>query len=389
MISHATIIGIDGAATGAAVTDRSFAVEIATDWPSAREAWNAALESGVATPFQDGRVVDAWYRAMAGQLQIEPLVVSVRERRTGAHAVSLALVRTTFGATRSIGFADLGLIDYNAPILGPAAPRDAVGAAALWRAVRRVLPQADVIDLRKMPAHLGDRPNPLALLSGTLPCPLNGNVLETGDDWDLYHHSLKRTVRKELERSWRVFTSHPSATFEAVTSPEARRRVLAMIEKQQPLRMQATGKSYVLDAPMAAAFYRNLVDIPAEDGLVTVTALTAGDEVVAGLIGLRDANAYIMVRISNAEGEWAKASPGKVIIDRSMAFLHGQGYRIFDFSIGDYDYKRRFGVVPTPLFDLVQPLGWRGLATASRLWMRDFLRQRPMLDRAVRRLLRR
>lgn len=389
MGSHATVMGVGGAATGAFATNRSFTVTIATDWPSAREAWNAALETGVATPFQDGPVVDAWYRAMAGQGGIEPLVVTARARRTGAHAASLALVRTTFGSTRSIGFADLGLIDYNAPILGPAAPRDPAGAAALWRAVRRALPRADVIDLRKMPAHLGGRPNPFALLAGTVPCPLNGNVVETGDDWQAYHHGLKRTVRKELERSWRVFTSHPGARFEAVTDPDARRRVLAAIEEQQPLRMQATGKSYVLDAPSATAFYRNLVEVPSEAGLVTVTALTAGEEVVAGLIGLRNAHDYIMVRISNAEGEWAKASPGKVIIDRSMAFLHGQGYRAFDFSIGDYDYKRRFGVVPTPLVDLVRPLGWRGLSTACRLWIRDFLRQRPRLDRAVRRLLRR
>lgn len=368
--------------------ERSFTIGIDTEWRAARAGWNAALANGAATPFQHGVVMDAWYRAMAARPEIRPLIVTIRDRATGAHAMSLALVRTTFGGTRTIGFADLGLIDYNAPILGPAAPRDAADAASLWKALRQALPQADVIDLRKMPTTIAGRPNPLALLE-TLPCALNGNIVRTGDDWEAYHHSLKRTVRKELERSWRVFTRHPDAQFRDVTEPDERRRILSAIEEQQPLRMQATGKNYVLDAPSAAAFYRNLADVPAQDGTVTMTALVAGETVVAALLGLRNADDYIMVRISNAEGEWANASPGKLIIDRSMAYLHGRGHRAFDFSIGDYDYKRRFGVEPTPLVDLVAPLGWRGLWATAESRARNFVRRRPSVRQLARRVLRR
>ncbi|WP_375409517.1 GNAT family N-acetyltransferase [uncultured Methylobacterium sp.] len=370
------------------MTERSFTIGIDTEWSSARADWNSALASGAATPFQHGVVMDAWYRAMAARADIRPLIVTIRDRMTGAHALSLALVGTTSGGTRTIGFADLGLIDYNAPILGPAAPRDAASAASLWKALVKALPQADVIDLRKMPVTIAGRPNPLALLD-TLPCALNGNLVRTGDDWNAYHHNLKRTVRKELERSWRVFTRHPNALFRDVTEPDERRRVLSAIEEQQPLRMLATGKSYVLDAPSAAAFYRNLVDVPAQEGTVAMTALMAGDTVVAALLGLRNADDYIMVRISNAEGEWANASPGKLIIDRSMAHLHAQGYRAFDFSVGDYDYKRRFGVEPTPLVDLVAPLGWRGLWATAESRARNFVRRRPTVRQFARRILRR
>ncbi|MBX9930357.1 MAG: GNAT family N-acetyltransferase [Methylobacterium sp.] len=367
---------------------RGFEVAIATDWAAARIGWAAALADGRATPFQRLVVMEAWFEAMAAQPGIEPLIVTIRDAATGAAAASLALVRTTSGQVRTIGFADLGLIDYNAPILGPAAPQDRTGAASLWQALRRALPSADVIELRKMPATIGGQPNPFALLDA-LPCALSGNVVHTGDDWESYHRTLRKTVRKELERSWRVFTRHPEATFKPVSDPAERRRVLAAIEEQQPLRMQATGKSYVLDAPSAANFYRNLVDAPEDDQTVTLTALMAGDEVVAALLGLRDAQDYIMVRISNAEGEWSNASPGKLIIDRSMAYLHERGYRAFDFSIGDYDYKRRFGVEPTPLVDLVQPLGWRGVTTSVESRARNFVRRRPALRRFANTLLRR
>lgn len=367
---------------------QTFDVRVVADWDAARVDWETAQRSGTSTPFQHGAVVDAWYRAMADRREIEPLIVTITDTVSGQHALSLPLIRTTSGGRRTIGFADLGLVDYNAPILGPAAPRTQASATRMWRALLKALPPADLIDFRKMPAEIGGQPNPFALL-GALTCALNGNVVRTGDDWDVYHHGLKRTVRKELERSWRVFTRHDGAAFRTVTDLEERRRVLAAIEVQQPLRMQATGKSYVLDAPSAQAFYQNLVDVPADKGPVILTALTVGDVVVAALLGLQDRAEYIMVRISNMEGEWTNASPGRIIIDKSMESLHGQGYRHFDFSIGNYDYKRRFGVEPIALVDLVQPLGWRGMWAAASARAREWLQRHPATRDLARRLIRR
>jgi len=371
------------AAAGQAQRAASYRVEVIHDWSLARPGWETALATGTATPFQHGAVMDAWYRAMAGRKGLSPLLVTVRDG-AGVHALSLALVRYRAGANRVIAFADGGLIDYNAPILGPAAPEDAAGAARLWRAVRRALPAADLLDLRKMPERIGGRPNPFSLLA-PLPCALNGNVVRAGDDWNAYHHSLKRTVRKELERSWRVFERHPGAAFRAVTDPAERQRVLAAIEAQQPVRMQSTHKTYVLDEPAAASFYRNLVADAQAGEAVVLTALTAGEEVVAALLGLRWRGDYIMVRISNAEGEWANASPGKIIIDKSMEWLHGHGQREFDFSIGNYDYKRRFGVEPFALIDLVRPLSplglWSVLDARTRAWLRGHPQVRGMAQR--------
>jgi CelD/BcsL family acetyltransferase involved in cellulose biosynthesis len=375
-------------ASARAAARQAFEVRIAADWETARTGWETALRAGTATPFQQGAVVGAWYRAMRERPEIEPLIVTIVDAGSGQHAVSLSLIRTTSEGRRTIGFADLGLIDYNAPVLGPAAPRTRDGAARMWRALLKALPPADLIDFRKMPAEIAGQPNPLALLD-VLPCALNGNVVRTGDDWEAYHHGLKRTVRKELERSWRVFTRHPGAEFRTIADLDERRSVLAAIEVQQPLRMQATGKSYSLDAPSAQAFYRNLIDSPADTGPVVLTALIVGDVVVAALLGLHDRSDYIMVRISNMEGEWANASPGRTIIDKSMEWLHGRGHRHFDFSIGNYDYKRRFGVEPILLVDLVQPLGWRGLWAATAARAREWLQRHPATRHLARRLIRR
>ncbi len=356
-----------------------YTVEITRNWAEIAKSW-----SGEGTPFQDAAWFDAWYEAMSGRAGLEPLMATVRETQSGAVALRLPLVRRRRGRLRVIEFADLELTDYNAPLLGPAAPTDSVSARRLWREVRRALPAADLLRFAKMPEVLRGRANPLALVPGALPCALNGNVVLTGEDWDGWRRSLEKTVRKELERSWRVFAREPGAAFEIVDEPARAQAIVDAMEIQQETRMRAKGVDYVLDDPDFARFYRALIARGLGNGYAVVSALTVGDEVVASLLGIRDGNSYLMIRISNAGGRWTNCSPGRLIIERTMAALHAQGYRHFDFSIGNYDYKRRFGVAAVPLVDLTQALSPLGLPAMIRASVAGQLRKHPDWDRKAR-----
>ena len=118
-----------------------------------------------------------------------------------------------------------------------------------------------------------------------------------------------------------------------------------------------------------------------------LSALTVGEEVVATLLGIRIGSRYVMVRISNAGDKWSNCSPGRLIIERTMAALHKDGVREFDFSIGNYAYKRRFGVAPLPLVDLTAALSWRGVPYALRDRAARQLRRYPRLAAYLKRAL--
>ena len=139
-----------------------------------------------------------------------------------------------------------------------------------------------------MPVDLDGRPNPLALLDAAGPCSLNGNLVTTGEDYDAWRYTLEKTVRKELERSWRVFTRDPAASFAIVTDTDEALRILSTTEVQQGTRMQSLGLNFILNDETCAAFYRNLVRDGVGSGYALVSALTVGDEVVATLLGIRD-----------------------------------------------------------------------------------------------------
>jgi CelD/BcsL family acetyltransferase involved in cellulose biosynthesis len=365
-----------------------FGVEFVSDWQQAAARWT---EFSPSTPFQHRQWLDAWYGAFAGVNHVEPLIAMISNAATGEQVALLPLIRRLQNGIRIVEFPDLDLTDYNAPVLGSGAPRDAKAARALWRdlktALRRLPGGADLIRLRKMPVDLDNGPNPLALIDGAGPCALNGNVVATGDDFDAWRYQLERTVRKELERSWRVFTRDPAASFQIVTDNNDALRVLSTTEAQQGIRMRQLGLNFILNDETCAAFYRNLVHDGVDNGYAVMSALSVGAEVVATLLGIRSGSRYVMVRISNAGERWSNCSPGRLIIDRTMAALHLDGVREFDFSIGNYAYKRRFGVARFPLVDLSASLSWRGLPYALRDRAARELRRYPRLAARVKRAL--
>jgi CelD/BcsL family acetyltransferase involved in cellulose biosynthesis len=365
-----------------------FRVEFVRDWEQAR------AQSGdvhALTPFQDRRWLDAWYRAFAGFDGVEPLIAIVSDAATSTQVALFPLVRRVRRGIRIVEFADHNLTDYNAPLLHATALRDPASARLMWRdllaALKRLPGGTDLVRLRKMPFELDGRPNPLTLLPGASASFLNSNVVTTGDDFDAYRFSLERTVRKELERSWRVFTRHPGAAFRIVTGHDEALRLLSAMETQQDARMRHLGLKFMLNDETCAAFYRSLVSENLASGYAVLTALTVGDEVVATLLGVRSGARYVMVRISNAGDKWSNCSPGRLIIERTMAALHADGVRHFDFSIGNYAYKRRFGVVPVALAEITAALSWRGWPFALRDRAARELHRYPKLATRVTRAL--
>jgi CelD/BcsL family acetyltransferase involved in cellulose biosynthesis len=377
--------GADGRAGS---RESGFRVDFTRDCKRAKARWG---DPANATPFQDWQWLEAWYGAFANVDHIEPLIAIVSSAATGQPAMLLPLIRRRHKRMRIVEPADLDLTDYNAPLLGPAAPRDAKAARAMWQdlraALRRVPGGADLIRLRKMPVEMDGRPNPLALLDGAGPCALNGNIVITGDDFDAWRYKLERTVRKELERSWRVFTREPAAAFRIIADKDEALRVLSTMEAQQGDRMQHLGVNFVLNDEIYAAFYRNLVEQNVGSGYAVLSALTVGCEVVAALLGIRRGARYVMVRISNAGEKWSNCSPGRLVIERTMAALHSDGVRHFDFSIGNYAYKRRFGVARIALMDFSAALSWRGLPHALRDRAARRLRGHPWIAERVKRAL--
>ena len=113
------------------------------------------------------------------------------------------------------------------------------------------------------------------------------------------------------------------------------------------------------------------------DGYAVVSALVCDEGVVATAFGVRDGATYYLLRISHGGDAWSSCSPGLLVTERTMAALHAEGVRRFDLSIGNQDYKRRFGAERVPLTDVSVALSWRGVPFALRDHAAQSLRRHP------------
>ncbi len=359
----------------------AYDITVSSDWSSTRARWAERCGQTVSSPFQTLSWLDAWYANYSRAA--EPVLIEVTR---GPELVALfPFVVLHRGSQRVLAFADLDVSDFNAPILGPAAPTTPTEARSLWRAVRAVLPAVDIVDLRKMPMSVAGRVNPLALLGGLAPSPMTGHLISVAD-WSSYHAGLERRVRMEFERSWRVFQRTASARFVRIRDAEAAHHAIDTMDRQQRARMAEVGTAFLLDRPREHSFYRyNLAERLAANEVI-ITALMAGEEIVAALYAFSDGQTPAVVRISNAGGDWSKVSPGRLIVHRTLEHLVSEGIHQMELSIGDYDYKRRFGPTKTPLLEHVFATSWRGQTSAVRHRAISAIRRHPVLEARLRRL---
>lgn len=349
------------------------AVDFARDWRQAASRLNA----GHRTAFQHGYWLGAWYRAFGG---VAPLIALISDAATGRDIAVVPLVSHVRRGIRIIEFADFGVSDNNAPILASDAALDAAAMDAIGQALvgaLRALPDGfDLLRLKKMPAQIGGKPNPLVSLGRIGSSSLNGNLVLTGDHYEAYQASIRRM---QMPRCWRVFSRHEGARFEIATDVTRAHELLDVMDAQQQARMKKLGSRFVLNDDAHARFYREVARQGVADGYAVVSALVCDEGIVATTLGVRHGATYFLLRISHAGDSWASCSPGLLVTERTMAALHGEGVRRFDLSIGNHDYKRRFGAEKVPLTDVSVALSWRGVPYALRDHAAQGLRRYPRL----------
>ncbi|WP_314951159.1 GNAT family N-acetyltransferase [Bradyrhizobium cosmicum] len=351
----------------------AIAVDFVRDWQRAASRLNA----GHRTAFQHGYWLGAWYEAFD---DVAPLIAVLSDAETGKDIAVVPMISHVRRGIRIVEFADLGVSDNNAPILALDAVLDAESTEAIGRALvdaLRALPDRfDLLRLKKMPAQIGGKPNPLVSLGRVGSSSLNGNLVLMGDSYEDYQASIKRM---QMPRAWRVFDRHAGARFELAADVARARELLDVMDVQQQARMRKLGSRFVLNDETHARFYREVARQGLADGYAVVSALVCDEGVVATTLGVRHDATYILLRISHAGDTWSRCSPGLLVAERTMAALHAQGVRRFDLSIGNLDYKRRFGAERVPLTDVSIALSWRGTPYAWRDHVAQGMRRYPRL----------
>jgi CelD/BcsL family acetyltransferase involved in cellulose biosynthesis len=360
--------------------EQRYQVDIAGSWPAFAERLRRLACANHGSPFQSASWLDAWYAALGQRADVEPVLVGVRDSATGADALLLPLIRRRSGPVQSIEFADLWVTDYCEPCLGPAAPTDAASAQNLLDAIVRVLQPADILSIDKMPMHIGERINPLALCSNVAQSTYSGHWIDFSGGWDEYLRSLKKAVRTELGRSMRLLEAMGRVDITMADTAADGLTKLALLERLQQARFAAMGVKHPFGAAAHQQFYRELVKRGVASGNVVMSGISLDGHLVASALMIRSRDRFTLMRFGFEAGDFDRVGLGRLIVEQSMKLSHQRGCKLLDLSIGATDMKRRLGATTeVPLYELRQPLSWTGTTVVAYGEVRRRAAANPLL----------
>lgn len=174
-------------------------------------------------------------------------------------------------------------------------------------------------------------------------------LLELPRSFDEYLSRLPGKLRHEIRRKERrLRESHPDARLVDAT-PQTLAGDLARFVEMHRSSVGAKGRFMV---PGMELFFRRLADELLPDGTLRLAFMEAGGEKVAGAVGFRFRDRFLLY---NSAFDHARSSlaPGMVLVGELIRSALLEGCGAFDFLKGDLDYKYRFGPRPRRIARLI------------------------------------
>ncbi|MBO6755113.1 MAG: GNAT family N-acetyltransferase [Roseibium sp.] len=332
----------------------------------------ARLPGGpVSTPFQSPRYFESFQRHMVGPVNGELSIYSIEHRGLSLPLMLIPVLVRRRGPIRIASMPDLTLADQNAPVLARGIPLSGRVLKSCWTAFLGCLDRADVLDIFNIPPAVDGMANPLFELDA---CETYTEAL-TFDLTDEQAEARwrKKSVYKEARAKMRKLEGQ-GAEFFVATDPQDRVDVFSKLLADRRQRLRGLTRAACAETGPKDRFYADLAANTGPDNPAQVFGIRAGEELIAGAIGMMTGKTFNGVLISIGDPKWHKLSPGIVLISQIIEWAKAHGIETFCFGTGLQSYKQRFGAVSQPMRRLNVPLTFAGRAYIKMRKAKDVLK---------------
>jgi CelD/BcsL family acetyltransferase involved in cellulose biosynthesis len=340
---------------------------VSADWPRGGADTVARCHA-----FQTVTFIETWQSTYGQTYGAELCLVEVRDGSGRPLLMAPLMIRRQRGS-RVLSFADLGVSDYNSPVLFPT---DIVwtkrSATALWRSIVARLPSFDLVLFDKMPEVVGDLKNPFYLLSDQ-PNAESCHLTYLDKPWKDVEKGVQGA--KNLRNRFRALQRLGECSLMIAETPEQRQFILRSLLEQKQRRFEETNVPGFETHPEKREFFTLGTESFAANGALHLSALVVNGEPIAALWGVTQGRHYYGSFITFQAGEWTKYSPGRVLHHQLLQHLSERGFACLDLGIGDEPWKLAACDVTIPLRQWNAAQTLRGLATKKLMSVRERLTQ--------------
>lgn len=309
---------------------------------------------------------------------IEPAVAVVSDSRR-----PLALF--PFGIRRASGARVLEFLggvqsDYNAPLMLPEVSTPGQ-FNRLWGKVLEELPAHDVRYFARMPQQLSGLRNCFIDMMPSF-CEGFSYAATLPDSWDEFRHGLPSKFQKDNARMIRRLSEMGRFEFVVAKSANEFNHIVEAMFAQKERRYRETGARNILADIHTRTFYSGLDEGIGGEVNIHLSALMLNGEILATHLGAVHRGRFYYLFPTYAGGEWAKFSPGRLLLENLVQWAISNKLRTFDFTIGGEAYKEIWCDSEMPLHRTVIPLTLRGrifaISQALIYWIKHNRRARAL-----------
>ncbi len=352
-------------------TARATAIDVIHSLDAIELDWRRFETTALGHVFQTFDFVAPWTATVGVDRGMAPFIVVGRDA-CGAILFILPLgIRPRFGR-RQLEWLGGEHADYHCGLFAPrflaTLAEPGAGNEFCRTIVTLAAGEADLINFIRQPATIDGLPNPFAAYRASRHAD-DRHETRIGACWETYYRAKRNSSSRRHDRSkLRNLTALGEVRVFDATTPEETDRVMTALFAQKERGLDKRGAAGFFASPAVRDFYSALARNPYPDGPCHVAALECGDDIVAANWGLMRGDRYYYVMHSFCgAGPAGRFSPGRHLMYHLMQWAIARGARIFDFTIGDEDFKARWCEVSQPLYDSVAALGGSSIALAAAL----------------------
>jgi CelD/BcsL family acetyltransferase involved in cellulose biosynthesis len=338
------------------------------DLASIESDWRAFEATADCTVFQTFDWLSTWLRNVGVHEGCKPAVVIGRYEGTILFLMPFALEGSA--GLRKITWLGSYLCNYNGPVLIRDFSRRVSSPQfiQLWQDIQSLLRRQlghDIVDLEKMPITIGEQANPFCAMRVT-PHVNDAYMTVVGGDWEAYYAAKRSSSSRKTDRKKRKrLADHGETRFiTAASRDDVLRSVDALIDEKRRSYAKL-GVANMFDWPGYRDFFIDLATGVQSARLTHVSRVDVGEMTAAANFGLTYRGRYYYILAGYDDGELARFGPGAMQLQDVMRYAADNNCPLFDFTIGDEQYKREWCDVEIGLCDYVSPASWRGSLVAA------------------------
>lgn len=358
--------------------------------------WRQFEQIAECTAFQTFEWLAAWHRHIGGRDGVVPVIV-VGRFADGKTAFILPLAVETQYSPRRLCWLGRELCDYNAPLLARDFSQRVEPARFLdlWRELQLRLQsdpelRYDWIELEKMPQTVGVQANPFINL-GVVPNANSAHITQLGPDWESFYRDRRSSATRRRDRTKRKrMEAFGEIRFETAAEPDDLRRTLDTLWAQKKRIFAHKGIADIFARPGYREFFADFASNANSRHMAHVSRIEIGATCAAANFAIVYGDCYYHVLSSYCDDELTRYGPGTLHLRELLAYAINRGLRLFDFTIGDEQYKLEWSDLRVKLYDYSAAATWRGWPTSllsiARRHAKRTIKQTPLLWRLVSRL---